>query len=142
MKLLTCALIKRTLRISSSLCKVLFITLGGVKVRVFVDDIREVEGFDYTALTADDFFQFCIDNNVKHIELLSLDHDLGESHALTGYDIVKNLPDLNLSIGTIQFHTANPVGFENMMMYAKNLKKHGVMKIDHIIEDCLDSRDF
>lgn len=111
-------------------------------MRIFVDDIRIVDGFDYIAKTAEDFFDYCRDNNLKHIELLSLDHDLGESDALTGYDIVKYLPELNLSIDKIQFHTANPIGFENMMMYAKNLKKHNVMKINEIEEKCLDSRFF
>lgn len=111
-------------------------------MKIFVDDLRIVEGFDYIAKTAEDFFAYCINNQVTHIDVLSLDHDLGESDALTGYDIVKHLPDLNLSIGTIQFHTANPVGFENMLMYAKNLKKHEVMKIDEIVEMCLDSRTF
>lgn len=111
-------------------------------MKIFVDDIRIVSGFDYIAKDAEDFFKFCKENKVDHIELLSLDHDLGESEALTGYDIVKQLPDLNLSIGRIQFHTANPVGFENMMMYAKGLKKHNVMSIDEIEEKCLDSRFF
>lgn len=111
-------------------------------MKIFVDDIRIVEGFDYIAKDAEDFFDFCRDNNVEHIEVLSLDHDLGESGALTGYDIVKYLPKLDLSIGTIQFHTANPIGFENMLMYAKNLRKHNIMEIDKIEERCLDSRFF
>lgn len=111
-------------------------------MKVFVDDIRVVNGFDYIAKTAEDFFAYCIKNGISHIDVLSLDHDLGESEALTGYDIVKKLPDLNLSIGRLQFHTANPVGFENMLMYSKNLKKHKIMIIDEIIEVCLDSRHF
>lgn len=111
-------------------------------MKIFVDDLRVVEGFDYIAKDADDFFNYCINNGIKHIDLLSLDHDLGESDVLTGYDIVKRLPDLNLSIGRIQFHTANPIGFDNMMIYAKNLKKHEVMKIDEVVEVHLDSRYF
>jgi len=111
-------------------------------MKIFVDDIRVVKGFDYIAKTAEDFFEYCIKNEIKHIDLLSLDHDLGDANFLTGYDIVKRLPDLQLSIGKIQFHTANPVGFENMLMYAKNLKKHGIMEINEIVEICLDSRDF
>lgn len=111
-------------------------------MKIFVDDIRVVEGFDYIAKNAEDFFDFCRENNnVKHIELLSLDHDLEDSEALTGYDIVKCLPELNLSIGTIQFHIANPIGFENMLAYARNLKKHNVMNIDKIISVRIDSRD-
>lgn len=111
-------------------------------MRIFVDDIRKVRGFDYTALTAQDFYSYCRVNSIRHIELLSLDHDLGDSHALTGYDIVKYLPNLNLSIGTLQFHTANPIGFENMLVYARNLKKHNQMKIKTIESKCLDSRYF
>lgn len=111
-------------------------------MRIFVDDLREVGGFDYIAKTAEDFFSYCIGNNIKHIELLSLDHDLGDSDALTGYDIVKHLPDLKLSIGKIQFHTANQVGFENMLAYSKSLQKHGIVEIDEIVEVRLDSRFF
>lgn len=101
-------------------------------MKIFVDDIRTVDGFDYIARTAKVFFDYCINNKINRIELLSLDHDLGDSSAPTGYDIVKGLPDLGLSIGTIQFHTANPVGFDNMLHYALNLKKHGVVEIDFI----------
>lgn len=117
----------------------MFMNLGGKPLKIFVDDIRVVDGFDYIAKDAEDFFNFCRENNVKHIELLSLDHDLGDSDALTGYDIVKCLPELNLSIGTIQFHTANPIGFENMLVYAKNLKKHNVMEIHTIESRMFDS---
>lgn len=111
-------------------------------MKIFVDDIREVEGFDYIAKNAEDFFDFCKENNVKYIELLSLDHDLGDSEALTGYDIVKQLPNLKLSISKIQFHTANPIGFENMLAYAKNLKKHNVMNIDELETRILENRFF
>lgn len=111
-------------------------------MKIFVDDLRVVDGFDYIAKTAEDFYQFIKKNNIKHIDLLSLDHDLGESEAPTGYDIVKALPDLNISIGKIQFHTANVVGFDNMVHYAISLKKHNVIDIDEIILTRLDSRYF
>lgn len=111
-------------------------------MKIFVDDIRIVEGFDYIAKDAEDFFNYCKNNNIRHIELLSLDHDLGDSDALTGYDIVKYLPELNLSVGKIQFHTANPIGFENMLAYSRNLKKHNVMEIGEIETRILDSRFF
>lgn len=111
-------------------------------MKVFVDDIRVVKGFDYIAKTAEDFYAYIRNHEITHIELLSLDHDLGDSHALTGYDIVKALPELGVSIGRIQFHTANPVGFENMVYYAINLKKHKIVKIDKIVTQRLDSRHF
>ena len=111
-------------------------------MKVFVDDERKVEGFTHTFLNAKDFIKYCLENNVKHIDVLSLDHDLGDPDELTGYDIVKHLPEFLTSIGQLQFHTANPVGFENMLAYAKNLKKHEILEIENIIEIQLDSRFF
>lgn len=111
-------------------------------MRVFVDDERLVNNFDFILENAEEFFQFCTSYNIKHIDVLSLDHDLGDPNAKTGYDIVKQLPNFLDSIGTLQFHTANPVGFENMLCYAKSLKKHGIMKINNIVEEQLDSRNF
>lgn len=83
-----------------------------------------------------------MDNNVKRVDLLSLDHDLEDPNELTGYDIVKHLPEFLDSIGQLQFHTANPVGYENMLNYALNLKKRNQMQIDVIVERQLDSRFF
>lgn len=112
-------------------------------MRIFVDDIRTAKGFDFIANTAEEFFEYCKENKLTHIDLLSLDHDLGESDALTGYDIVKMLPEIGIeSIGRIQFHTANPVGFENMLAYSKNLKKHGIIEIKEIMKVRLDSMNF
>lgn len=112
-------------------------------MRIFVDDMRIVKGFDYIAKNAEDFFNYCKKERLSHIEVLSLDHDLGGSFDLTGYDIVKMLPEVGIkSIGTIQFHTANPVGFENMLAYSTNLKKHGIIEIEKIIAIQLDSRSF
>ena len=114
----------------------------GLKLKIFVDDERKVDGFTHTFLNARDFINYCVENKVKHIDLLSLDHDLGDPEELTGYDIVKHLPELLETVGQLQFHTANPVGFENMLAYSKNLKKHGVLKIGNIVETQLDSRFF
>lgn len=111
-------------------------------MRVFIDDERNANGFDITIRSGKEFFRFLEEHKIKHLELISFDHDLGDVNEMTGYDIVKRLPDFLDSVGQVQFHTANPVGYENMLFYCKNMQKHGIMKFDVIVEERLDSLKF
>ena len=65
---------------------------------------------------------------------VSFDHDIdsynNDGTEVTGYDCVKWLCDyildnnLDISNLDIRFHTANPVGKENMASYWDNFKNH------------------
>lgn len=113
-------------------------------MRIFVDDERNPrEGlFDYVFRNGEELFQFLEENNIKNVDLLSLDHDLGSTEILDGYDIVKLLPDFLNSIRVIQFHTKNNIGFENMLHYALNIQKHNIIEIGYVDKRQLDSRFF
>ncbi|MEX0877362.1 MAG: cyclic-phosphate processing receiver domain-containing protein [Candidatus Spechtbacterales bacterium] len=59
------------------------------------------------------------------MEIMSFDHDLGFGEP-TGYDIIKWLADKHLDRypRESRFHTANPIGRDNMEAYDKNVRKH------------------
>ena len=59
-------------------------------------------------------------------EYISMDHDLGEDQK-TGYDFVKWLVDCHMQkpfdFPEFNYHTANPVGRDNMKSYVENYLK-------------------
>jgi hypothetical protein len=61
-------------------------------------------------------------------DLISFDHDLGETDELTGYDcskwLVDYLIDNKLKLPQIRLHTANPVGAKNIEFTFKNFLKY------------------
>jgi response regulator of citrate/malate metabolism len=71
------------------------------------------------------------------IDILSLDHDLGEDEngkvLPTGYDLVKHICENNYSINKIYIHTANPVGRENMYQTLIGAQKRGFINKDIVI---------
>ena len=86
------------------------------KIRLWVDDMRPAPGGfvpcrSYKeAITA--FEIFTSEDNME-IELISLDHDLGEKK--TGYDIAKYIVEHKIPIDFYQVHSMNPVGRENIV---------------------------
>ena len=108
-------------------------------VKLYLDDIRNPNQSGYK----DDEWVVCrndktfkdmftsFDSVVTHI---SFDHDIHcydeNGDEVTGYDCVKWLCDyildnnLDISDLTLNFHTANPVGKENMMCYWNNFYKY------------------
>ena len=91
-------------------------------MKLWVDDVREApEGWtlatDYE--TAKRFL-----SSVK-IEVLSLDHDLGED-SLTGYDIAKQLVEHSVYPNDIYCHSMNPVGRHNIIALLKHYAPEGV----------------
>lgn len=83
-------------------------------MNLYVDDLRICpKGFtiarDYeTAISL-------LTNN--SIDILSLDHDLGEENGIikkSGYDIVKFICENRIKINKIYIHTDNAVGRDNM----------------------------
>ena len=108
-------------------------------MKLYLDDIRNPHQSGYkdnewivcrNDKTFKDMFT-AFDSIVTHI---SLDHDIDSyddnGNEVTGYALVKWLcdyildNDLDITNLTLSFHTANPVGKENMMYYWRNFREH------------------
>ena len=91
-------------------------------IDIFMDDLRPCpEGFTL-AKDALECRMLLLENEVN---ILSLDHDLGETE--TGYDFVKwlveiGMDDPNIYPKVIYLHTANPVGRHNMFQLLERYK--------------------
>lgn len=84
-------------------------------INIYLDDLRVCpEGFQI-ARTYEDAVRLIEDNKV---DVLSLDHDLGEDSngdlLKSGYDLVKYICENNCDIKKVYIHTDNVVGRENM----------------------------
>ena len=86
-------------------------------MKIWVDDLRQTpEGYE-TARSVNEAIKLIMqaEDNDEEIELLDLDHDLGD-YAYDGGDAIKLL-DWLAERGTfypVCIHTANPVGRANM----------------------------
>lgn len=119
------------------------------KVRIYLDDIRTPLETDWIICrNYEEFVQKVSDTGLENIELISLDHDLGQTaireyfkntsknyiidynniHEKTGYDcakwIVNKSMEEEINLPTITVHSANPVGSANMMGYINNYLKN------------------
>jgi len=119
------------------------------KIRIYLDDIRTPLETDWVICrNYEEFVQKVSDTGLENIELISLDHDLGQTaireyfkntsknyiidynniHEKTGYDctkwIVNKSIDEEIDLPTITVHSANPVGSANMMGYINNYLKN------------------
>ena len=86
-------------------------------MKIWVDDIRQVpEGFDWTRSVNETIrlIEQAEQDGIQ-IELIDLDHDLGD-YADDGGDAIKILDYLveNSKFYPVRLHTANPVGLDNM----------------------------
>ena len=98
-------------------------------MKIFLDDIRIPLDETWVILTN---YQTFIDRvgeiNFNDIEIISLDHDLGDINNIegekTGYDIAKWLVDQSIirkqKLPLIKVHSANPVGSKNIIDYINN----------------------
>ena len=108
-------------------------------MKLYLDDIRNPHQSGYK----DDEWIVCrnatefvsaIEQHFSDLEVVSFDHDIDSydenENEVTGYDCVKWLCDyildnyLDITNLEIRFHTANPVGEENMMCYWNNFYKY------------------
>lgn len=84
-------------------------------INLYVDDLRKCPEHFVVARNYETAIEYL---NKCKINILSLDHDLGEDSdgnlLLTGYDIVKYICENNIFIKQIYIHTDNVVGRENM----------------------------
>ena len=99
---------------------------------LFLDDERDPE--DVTWIKYPEGIQWDIvrsfkdfaDADFKKYQMISFDHDLGDSCERTGYDCMKMYVDYllfsntRLEAYTLYYHTKNPVGEENMRKYFDN----------------------
>lgn len=96
------------------------------QINLYLDDLRDCpKGFE-VARTIDEAIE--IFNNYK-VNVLSLDHDLGEDRdgklLPTGYDFVKYFCGNGLYADKIYIHTDNNVGRENMYETLKGSQRRG-----------------
>jgi hypothetical protein len=119
------------------------------KKKIYLDDIRTpVEEGWIVCRDYDQFISKVEEIGLQNIEIISLDHDLGETaireyfknvtnnyildyeniHEKTGYDCAKWLVEesMNKSIDLplILTHSANPIGSANIMGYINNYLKN------------------
>jgi len=116
------------------------------KKRIYLDDIRTPISEDWiVARNYDEFVDIVKTAGLENIEVISLDHDLGEQSMIeyynnvktnyelnynnivdekTGYDCCKFLVsesiNRNIPLPQIYVHSANPIGSGNMMGYINN----------------------
>jgi hypothetical protein len=115
------------------------------KIWLYLDDVRTPTGPDWQVVrNYTQFVSFIQFHGLDNIEVISLDHDLGDSAMKeyynnvkdnykldynnitekTGYDCVKFLVNesmkTNIPLPQIYVHSANPIGSANMMGYINN----------------------
>lgn len=90
------------------------------KINLYVDDCRDVPENFTIARTVKEAIYYLENFDV---EVLSLDHDLGEDEKgnllPTGYDLVKYICQNGLRADKIYIHTSNPVGKDNIFYTLK-----------------------
>lgn len=114
-------------------------------IRIYLDDVRTPVDTSWVVVrNYEEFVNEVTQHGLENIELISLDHDLGDGAMVEYYTNVKNnyqldyenIPEktgmdcckflVNLSMDTniplpkITVHSANPVGSHNMMGYIDN----------------------
>lgn len=119
------------------------------KIKLYLDDVRTpVDTSWVIARNYEEFVKEVTDHGLDNIELISLDHDLGDSamteyynnvrdnfqlnydniYEKTGYDcckfLVNHSMDTNKPLPLVRVHSANPVGSHNMMGYINNYLKN------------------
>jgi len=93
-------------------------------INIFMDDNRPCPDRFILARNASDCRLLLLENEVN---ILSLDHDLGDVDAETGYDFCKWLVEegytnSNIYPKVIYLHTGNGVGRDNMFKLLKRYK--------------------
>ena len=95
-------------------------------INLYLDDLRVCPKDFVIARTFEEAIKLIESNNIN---ILSLDHDLGEDakgHILkSGYDLVKYICENNIHINKIYIHTDNAVGRENMYQTLIGAQRRG-----------------
>jgi hypothetical protein len=101
------------------------------KINLYLDDLRDCPDGFMIARTIEQA-KYYLEN--FHVEILSLDHDLGmderENMIPTGYDLVKYICKKGLRADRIYIHTDNSVGRENMYQTLLGSQRRGFIESD------------
>lgn len=102
-----------------------------MKINLYLDDLRDCpEGF----VVARNIEQAIKYLRTCEVDILSLDHDLGENEKgeilPTGYDLVKYFCEHGLRANKIYIHTDNGVGRENMFATLMGAQRRGFIDSD------------
>lgn len=98
------------------------------RVNMWVDDVRlPPEGFDVWCTTAELAIRF-LDKHWSQVDVLSLDHDLGEDSYGSGYGVIQWMeekvyvhswePNMDIRV-----HSDNPVGRKNILAGIESIKR-------------------
>lgn len=101
------------------------------EINLYVDDLRDCPtGFELARTMNEAISYF----ESFEINILSLDHDLGEDMngelLPTGYDLVKWFCEQGWRVNKIYLHTDNPVGRENMYQTLLGARRRGFIDED------------
>ncbi|MCM3109975.1 cyclic-phosphate processing receiver domain-containing protein [Lederbergia lenta] len=101
------------------------------EINLYVDDLRDCPSGFEIARSMEAAVNLM---NNNQINILSLDHDLGEDDGKnllpTGYDLVKFICENGYRANKIYLHTDNPVGRENMYQTLKGAQRRGFIDED------------
>lgn len=101
-------------------------------MRLFLDDVRDPPNDDWELFRSPIEFLVFVEENWGKFEMISLDHDLGyicpdQGKEITGYDVMCDIERIahekNDLPFMIHFHSANPVGVENMTRVYTAMKR-------------------
>jgi hypothetical protein len=114
---------------------------GEIVINIYLDDSRPVPKGFILVKDVRNCTMLLMDNKNK-VNILSLDHDLGEEPTYeTGYDVVKflinqyYLYNINYFPKKIYLHSANPVGRMNMLQLLERYKPDDVKVYNSPIEE-------
>lgn len=101
------------------------------EINLYVDDLRDCPSGFVIARNVDESKYYLKNFNVN---ILSLDHDLGEDEEgnllPTGYDLVKYICENGYRANKIYIHTDNGVGRENMYHTLMGAQRRGFIDED------------
>lgn len=96
-----------------------------MKINIFLDDLRKCPENFKLFRTGEELIEF-LKNNPQDYGIITFDHDLGENN-IDGYQVIKEIVNMNnITFQEFRFHTDNPTGFKNMVLYLLNAKKAGI----------------
>lgn len=101
------------------------------KINLYVDDLRDCPEKYIIARNVSEAIYYL---EKYDVEILSLDHDLGEDNfgnlMPSGYDLVKYMCKNAIMVKKIFIHTDNPVGRENMYETLVGAQRMGFIDSD------------
>jgi hypothetical protein len=105
-----------------------------MKYKIYLDDERTPNDKTWIVVrNYDQFIQKISELGFDNIDIISFDHDLGDTtiEEKTGYDAAKWLVneyneycDYTIHIPKIYVHSANPIGASNIIGYVNGFLKH------------------